>query len=38
MNLSQFKLFKLYLFLRRFDLQPYIREHKPVVKWDPTVF
>jgi len=36
MNLSQFKPFKQYSFLRRFDLQPNIRERNPVVKRDPT--
>jgi len=38
MNISQFNPFKQYSFLRRFDLQPHIRERKPVVKRDPTVF
>jgi hypothetical protein len=35
MNPSQFKPFK--KILRRFDLQPNIRECDPVVKRDPTV-
>ena len=38
MNLSKFKPFKQYSFLRRFDLQPNILELNPVVKRDPTVF
>ena len=35
MNLSEFKQ---YSFLQRFDLQPNIGEHNPVVKRDPTFF
>ena len=38
MSISQFKLFKIVLVSRRFDLQPNIRERNPVVKRDPTVF
>ena len=37
MNLSQFKPFKTILVLRRFDLQPNIRERNPVVKRDPNL-
>ena len=37
MNLSQFKPFKQYSFLRQFKSQPNIREGNPVVKRDPTV-